>query len=199
MTPRNEQENEKIKSERKEEILEAALKLFAKNGFSATKISEIAAVAGLSHGLVYHYFDSKEDIFVQLLEESLTTSIGVFQMFAAGSNSPREKLTDIIESIIPLAYQGIGSYYFLIVLEAYKSESVPDKVKELVAEMGPKYREYLLPIIEEGQKKNQIIAGDPKEIVTSFLSLLHGLAVMTLQDDEVNIPEPEIILQMFLC
>ena len=48
--------NEMIKDTRREQILSAALKIFAARGFAATKISDIVRAGGISHGLVYHYF-----------------------------------------------------------------------------------------------------------------------------------------------
>ena len=62
MSPRTEQQFGEIREKRKKEILDTALELFANEGFYATSISKIAAKAGISKGLLYNYFDSKEDL-----------------------------------------------------------------------------------------------------------------------------------------
>ena len=62
MSPRTEQQFEQIRESRKKLILETALELFATEGFHTTPISRIASVAGISKGLLYNYFDSKEDL-----------------------------------------------------------------------------------------------------------------------------------------
>ena len=62
MSPRTEQQYEKIRDIRKKEILDAAFELFANEGFDVTSISKIASKAGISKGLLYNYFDSKEDL-----------------------------------------------------------------------------------------------------------------------------------------
>ena len=186
------------KTERKEEILHAAVEIFAKKGFKATKVSDIASKADLSYGLIYHYFESKESIFIELLDYALEVSLGVFKLASNSKGSPEDKLKNIIHMIIPRAYQGIGAYFFLIVVEAYKSDSVPLKAKEMVKETGLAYRKYLTPIIENGQDKGQIIEGDPAQITTVLLSLIQGLSVMSLQGKEPEIPEPELVLNMFL-
>ncbi len=59
MSPRKEEQNQQIRDERREEILQAALRVFARKGLVAAKITDIANAAGLSHGLIYHYFSSK--------------------------------------------------------------------------------------------------------------------------------------------
>ncbi len=60
--PRSPKHNQRIRDARREEILVAATAVFLAKGFSRAKISEIAAAAGLSHGLVYHYFQSKDAV-----------------------------------------------------------------------------------------------------------------------------------------
>ncbi|MBN2531788.1 MAG: helix-turn-helix transcriptional regulator [Spirochaetales bacterium] len=54
--PRTPEENERIKQERKDKILMAALRIFAENGLAAARMSDIARAAGVSYGLVYNYF-----------------------------------------------------------------------------------------------------------------------------------------------
>ena len=57
--------------DRPDEVLDAALKLFAKNGFAATKVEDIATEAGISKGAVYRYFTSKEEIFESLVKRAI--------------------------------------------------------------------------------------------------------------------------------
>ena len=52
---------------KREDIIKAAIKVFAKNGFHNAKISKIAEVANVAAGSVYLYFKSKEDILYQIL------------------------------------------------------------------------------------------------------------------------------------
>ncbi len=62
MSPRTKIQFEQIREESRQKILEAALHLFAQQGYAATSISSIATKAGISKGLIYNYFDSKEEI-----------------------------------------------------------------------------------------------------------------------------------------
>lgn len=52
---------------RRAELIEAALKLFAERGFRGTTIADIAAATGTAHGLVYHYFGSKDELLAAIL------------------------------------------------------------------------------------------------------------------------------------
>src|SRR5687768_6727735 len=70
--PRSPKDNQEIRDARREELLRAAARVFAKKGFAHAKISDIAAEAGLSHGLVYHYFDSKEAVFAAIIDSMMS-------------------------------------------------------------------------------------------------------------------------------
>jgi AcrR family transcriptional regulator len=74
--PRSPSTNRDIRDSRRADILKAATKLFARRGLTDTKIGDIAAEAGLSHGLVYHYFPSKEAIFEAILEDKREAAWG---------------------------------------------------------------------------------------------------------------------------
>jgi len=59
-----------MREERRTQILEHALILFATKGLAATKISDIAEASGIAQGLLYHYFPSKEAIYVELIRKA---------------------------------------------------------------------------------------------------------------------------------
>ena len=68
MTPKTKEQFAKIREGRKEEILNAALELFARQGISHTTMQDIARKADISKGLIYNYFSSKEDLLNELIK-----------------------------------------------------------------------------------------------------------------------------------
>ena len=68
--PRTLQQNKVIKDKRRNEILNAALELFVKNGFDTVSMDDIAKKIKCSHGLIYHYYTNKKDILVDLGRQS---------------------------------------------------------------------------------------------------------------------------------
>lgn len=56
--------------EKRRQILDAAVRVFARKGFHATRVGDIAAEAGVAHGLLYHYFDSKDSLLEAVFEEN---------------------------------------------------------------------------------------------------------------------------------
>ncbi|MGQ7870718.1 TetR/AcrR family transcriptional regulator [Sunxiuqinia sp. sy24] len=65
--PRNTEQLEQLRKEKKEHIQQIALELFAENGFHGTSISQITKKANISKGLIYNYFKSKEDILEDII------------------------------------------------------------------------------------------------------------------------------------
>ena len=77
MSPRTEKQFAAIRSEKGSHIMETALRLFASNGFESTSVSLIAIEAGISKGLMYNYFESKED----LLRKIILRGLGQFMEY----------------------------------------------------------------------------------------------------------------------
>lgn len=78
MSPRTSQQFEEIREEKKNLIMNAALEQFANVGFHAATISQIAKHAGISKGLMYNYFRSKEELLAGIINRSVTEIYGHF-------------------------------------------------------------------------------------------------------------------------
>ena len=81
-------------------ILEAAVRVFASQGFHTCRVSDIADEAGVAYGLVYHYFSSKEEILDTLFLERWDVMLEAISEVDASSRSPREKLQAIAGFIV---------------------------------------------------------------------------------------------------
>lgn len=76
MSPRSAKQFDDIRKEKKQLIMDTALKLFAEHGFHATSISQIAKKAGISKGLTYNYFNSKKEILDEIVSTGFNTMYG---------------------------------------------------------------------------------------------------------------------------
>ena len=77
---------------KKEQILHAALEVFAKQGLQKGKIADIAEKAGIGKGTVYEYFSSKEEIFKAIEDMFISDSIKQMEEIAASNNAPTNKI-----------------------------------------------------------------------------------------------------------
>jgi len=93
MSPRSAIQNEKMRSESINKILDAAFKLFAKNGYESTSIAKIARAAGVSKGLMYNYFNSKEALLESLVNGAVQDGERIIEsMMGEGPSETLEKL-----------------------------------------------------------------------------------------------------------
>jgi TetR/AcrR family transcriptional regulator, fatty acid metabolism regulator protein len=88
------------RAEKRQLILEAAVRVFARQGFHTCRVSDIADEAGVAYGLVYHYFSSKDQILDTLFTERWSVLLSVIADTDAQDIAAREKLRAIAAFII---------------------------------------------------------------------------------------------------
>ena len=91
---------ERAPVDKRRTILDAAVRVFARQGFHTCRVSDIADEAGVAYGLVYHYFSSKEQILDTLFLERWDVMLAAIAEADASQPSPREKLYAIASFII---------------------------------------------------------------------------------------------------
>ncbi|RMD74221.1 MAG: TetR/AcrR family transcriptional regulator, partial [Bacteroidetes bacterium] len=96
MSPRTPAQFDAIRSKRIQEIKDAALRLFARDGYANTSISKIAREVGVSKGLLYNYFSSKEELLAAILEEGFAFA-GELLAEVQSISDPVERLRTMIE------------------------------------------------------------------------------------------------------
>ncbi len=198
--PRNKAQNEKVRDERREQILTAALGLFAGKGFSATRTTDITEKTGISQGLIYHYFPSKEAIFTELIGKGLTN------LNEAALNL--EKLTIPADKKIRLAVLGLleglnrepaaVNYYFLMTQTAL-SESFPFEAREIIRNGNDLKYQVMARIFRQGQLEGAVRPVPAEELATLLFSLVNGLALnKAYYREQFRLPAMESVLHMFL-
>jgi AcrR family transcriptional regulator len=175
MSPRSDLSNQKIREERRDQILHAALKVFAYKGLKAAKIADIAAQAGISQGLIHHYFVCKEDVFTAVIERAKTGALAAFDDPAGGDSDPWERLTLITDRML----QGLVIHpeYMLVLTQSLVNQDAPAEVGKLLASLGNQLNTHLLRLIEAGQAAGQVIQGNPQELALTFIATIQGLAI----------------------
>ncbi len=87
-------------AEKRRIILDAAIRVFARQGFHAARVSDIADEAGVAYGLVYHYFHSKDEVLDTLFLERWNVLLGAIGEADRSEAEPREKLHAITSFIV---------------------------------------------------------------------------------------------------
>jgi TetR/AcrR family transcriptional regulator, fatty acid metabolism regulator protein len=90
----------KAQADKRRMILDAAVRVFARQGFHACRVSDIADEAGVAYGLVYHYFTSKEEVLDTLFLERWDVMLEMIREVDGRSIPVREKLQEIVSFIV---------------------------------------------------------------------------------------------------
>lgn len=198
--PRNKMLNEKIKDERREQILSTALGLFAVKGLSATKIADICAALDISQGLIYHYFDSKEEIFIELIRTALEKMNAACRALESLDMSPREKLKLAIEELLKgIEKNEDTSIYYLLIALATASEAIPEEAKAIIKKENRFPYEVVTRIIIEGQKDGSFKNHDAEQMALVFWNSIKGLAIhKAAHGKKYKSPDRDILLGLFV-
>lgn len=196
MSPRTEESNERIREEQKERILKAAMTVFAHNGYSETKMSDIAAAAQVSYGLAYHYFASKEAIFIALIQRALKGALDLMQYARVQPGTPWDRLRWLTSQMLEGAQD--DPEYEMVVLLALTSSAVPEEARKMVLDESRSVHEALKRLIIDGQTAGEVVAEDPDLLATAFEWCIQGMVFgMSYSEDEaVRLPGVETVLRI---
>jgi AcrR family transcriptional regulator len=86
--------------DKRRQILDAAIRVFARQGFHATRVADIADEAGVAYGLVYHYFKSKDEVLDELFVERWSLLLSAIEETDRNGESPRAKLAAVASFIV---------------------------------------------------------------------------------------------------
>ena len=161
MTPLNDHQLDQLRDERREQIKKAALKVFARRGLVGTKMSMIAKEAGISQGLSYRYYSSKDELFIALVKDAMEETAKAFATLGLMQGSPTEKIREFTIRMLDPS----NRHSFMLIQQLQTSDEVPDKAKEIVQQYPTSsFIEQISPIFKEGQEKGEFSKGDPAEL-----------------------------------
>ena len=149
-------------NEKYHRIIEAATKVFAKNGFYQSRIAQIAKEAGVADGTIYIYFENKDDILISLFEEQMKAVLDNMALQISKTDDPAEKLERFASTHLGLIEMN-KDMAEIIQVELRQSGKF---MKEYKNERFMEYLDIIGDIIIEGQKnglfKEDVIPGVAK-------------------------------------
>jgi TetR/AcrR family transcriptional regulator, fatty acid metabolism regulator protein len=86
--------------DKRRQILDAAIRVFARQGFHATRVADIADEAGVAYGLVYHYFKSKDEVLNELFSQRWSLLLAAIEETDGSDAAPRDKLAGVAAFIV---------------------------------------------------------------------------------------------------
>jgi TetR/AcrR family transcriptional regulator, fatty acid metabolism regulator protein len=134
--------------DKRRQILDAAIRVFARQGFHATRVSDIADEAGVAYGLVYHYFRSKDEVLNELFVERWSLLLSAIEETDRAGQTPREKLAAVAAFIVD-SYRHDPELMKVIIVEVTRAANSFGRTH--LPEIRRAY-ESIAKIVEDGQK-----------------------------------------------
>lgn len=178
MSPRTREQTAQLRQKRRRQILDAARQVFAEKGFAATRVSDIAARAGVSQGTVYWYFESKGDLYQAAIMYYMDAFMEpVYQVTARQDLSPEARLMAIAETTLNMLNEATG---FMMLF--FQAMSTPDTADLLTHRFKDIYRRWIdmcVPLFQA------IGDPDPKAATQLFFCVLDALMLQYILDPEL--------------
>lgn len=159
-----------MRETRRKQIMDAALDLFASEGYSHCSISKLAAHAGVSKGLIYNYFASKEALLIAIIEEGIQDVMAMIDPNMDGTLDPEE-----VEGFIRTTFKGIREnlqfwiLFINVVLQPPVKEFLAGKPFSSVMErFGPRLMDYFKKMGFE----------DPMLEMITFSAMIEGYGIL---------------------
>ncbi|MBO5246448.1 MAG: TetR/AcrR family transcriptional regulator [Eubacterium sp.] len=187
MTKKDEQHEK-----RKWQILDIALNHFIRYGFYGTSTRKIAEEAGISSGLMFHYFPNKLALYEALVEigcEKLTID-------NAEAEAPLQFFEKQVEWFLSVVTQNnFASRMFVFMgLVAINAKDVSQRAAQMMREHDVEAMS--VPYIKKGQEQGVIRAGDPLTLSVLFYSSIQGFAETLVAREDLKLPEKEMFLSI---
>ena len=178
---------EQAREQRRKQILDAALGVFAEQGYHGAAISDVVKAAGVARGTFYLYFDSKEAIFQELLSDLLATLRGSVTGFdTSGGGTPEEQLQTIVGRILETAAhnQALSRIIFR------EAVGLDDRVDALLGNFYDELHGYVERAVVVGAAAGLLRpVAEPAMVATCVLGSLRGVVQRYL----LNRDEPAAI------
>ena len=176
-----------ISADTRERIIRAGQRRFALHGFDKTTNKDIADEAGLTTGALYHYFESKQSLFVAVLVEEDARVLAGFEEAVEGIDGAVAKLHAILDRAIELHHEDESLSKFVAVAPI-EIDRHPEFVPLLAEARGPRnVRQFFTEIVADGQATGELDPDVPRSAIVNMLaSVTQGLAQLGgLVDDPV--------------
>jgi TetR/AcrR family fatty acid metabolism transcriptional regulator len=176
--------------DKRKRILDAAIRVFAEHGYHGSRVGDIAEDAGVAHGLLYHYFASKEDVLKTIFVENWGQLLKRFKAVEETDEPAEEKLAGIAK-ILLRTWRNDPALVTVMVREVARSQHIQGQV----VEVGEAFA-IIQRIIEEGQAAGSL-RSDVDARVASWViyggleEVLTGWVLGRLPDSEDDVTRAE--------
>jgi AcrR family transcriptional regulator len=186
--------------DRRRQILDAAIRVFARQGFHSCRVSDIADEAGVAYGLVYHYFNSKDEVLNELFAERWSLLLAAIEEVDGQAIPAREKL-DAVAGFIIDSYRHEPELMKVIIVEVTRAANSFGRTH--LPEINRAY-EAIAKIVADGQAAGEFRRDVDAEFASMWFygaieQLLSGWVFALIPDGEADFARARQMVVETIC
>ncbi len=162
---------------KKQDILEASIRVFARLGIANTKMIDIAREAGIGKGTIYEYFRSKQEIIMAAFQDFMSKMDAAASDQLANVPDPVDKLSHIVDGWMNIVSEAYDEFRVLVDFWAHSLRMEEDMGEFDLRGIIQNYRTFLAGIIEEGIAGGTIKPMDAEVMASIIIAALDGLVL----------------------
>jgi len=170
-----EERKKRERKSRKQLILKAALKSFAKHGYHKSSMDLIAEEAELGKSTIYYYFPTKDELLLEVLKNGLEKFFENIMEKWKELENPLEKIRAVSEAAAEFFYENPN--YFRLYLYLSIHPKLKQKTADLLSPIVESKSKMFIRVFREAQKEGLIKKTSPKELVRIFGALIMGAGI----------------------
>ena len=184
--------------EKRRLILDAAVRVFAREGFHTSRVGDIAEEAGVAHGLLYHYFSSKDEVLLTVFSENWSDLLVRFEAVEASDEAADEKLRGLVK-ILLRTWRNDPALVTVMVREVGRSPHLATQVDDIGRAFAVIQR-----VVEQGQADG-VFRPDIDALLASWViyggleEILTGWVMGRLPDGDEEVARAERTIVDLVC
>ena len=175
-----------VSEERRNQILEAAMAVFARQGFEQARMDDIAQEVGLSKGALYLYFKSKDAIISAILQFFFSAAMKKLRGFLESEVPP-----SVREQLLRLNQYYVGEMKWMVSMlpisfQFYAVAARQKTVRQFLKRYFKDYREVLAALIQRGMDRGEFRPMQAEDVAIAITALYEGLALLWMVDPDAT-------------
>jgi AcrR family transcriptional regulator len=172
-TPATETKRRRSRERTRQRLLEAALSVFAKNGFERATVDEIVREAGFSKGAFYVHFETKDDLFWELLEERIVSQQDILRAAIDPGLGVEENERRILNAVFETRRNDPLSPAIFLEFVAHASRN--EKVRERLAHLYERWHSFIMDALKQGREAGLVRSDVDLDVLASAtMAVLEG-------------------------
>ena len=185
-----------VSEERRNQIIESAIQVFSRQGFANTRMDDVAAESGLSKGLLYWYFKSKDDIIIAIADLLFSVEFRKIERLSTDDRTARAGL----ESVLAVFLDDLQALLKVapVIYEFYALAFRNATVRKVMQAYLRRYLAAVEPIVQHGMDTGEFAPGDARQVTIAIGAALEGTLLLWAYAPELVKPAEQMQTVMAL-